>query len=332
MTELVKVLALDGGGIRGVIPAMLLAEIESRTSRPISESFDLIAGTSTGGILALGLVKPNAEGKPAYRAGQLVDLNAKEGHRIFSRSVWHRTRAFGSAIEEKYPAEELEEVLDQYFEETMLSAALTDVLVTAYEIETRMPWFFRSRNAKEKPEFDFPMKQVARATTAAPTFFTPARLTTDANPDYWALIDGSVFANNPAMCAVAEVLSLRHDAELLVVSLGTGVQNRRIEYEEAKDWGMFAWARPILNIVLSGVSETIDYQVKQLCQAQEAQPRRYFRFQKALDLASDDIDEASPRNIHALKLEAEQLIEAETEALDELVAQLVPTRAPAGSK
>jgi patatin-like phospholipase/acyl hydrolase len=321
--ERLKILALDGGGIRGVISARVLVEIEERTGRPTAQLFDLIAGTSTGGIIALGVTAPGAERKPRYAAADIVELYAEHGARIFSRSVWHRTRAFGNALEEKFSARELEQVLDDYFGETKLSDALVDVLVTAYEIEVRAPWFFRSRLAREKPaEYDFPMKNVARATSAAPTYFEPLRLETGgASPDYWTLVDGGVFANNPAMCAVAEGFVAYAARDVVVLSLGTGAQTRRIPYEEAKDWGLLGWARPILNVVFDGVSDTVHYQVRQVCKTTEG-VERYLRLDPRLDIGNDDLDDASETNIHALKLQAERLIDERGDDLDRFCSLL----------
>jgi patatin-like phospholipase/acyl hydrolase len=90
MIKPVKILAIDGGGIRGIIPAMLLAHIENITSRPIATLFDLVAGTPTGGILALGLTIPKAAGTLLYTAQHFVDMYEYEGSRIFSRSLWRR--------------------------------------------------------------------------------------------------------------------------------------------------------------------------------------------------------------------------------------------------
>lgn len=98
-----KVLSIDGGGIRGIIPAMVLAEIERRTGKTTSELFDLVAGTSTGGILALGLTKPGQGGKPEYSAKRLIELYETEGRKIFSIPVWHRIHSAAGVAEEKYP-------------------------------------------------------------------------------------------------------------------------------------------------------------------------------------------------------------------------------------
>jgi uncharacterized protein len=321
MDRPLRVLSIDGGGIRGVIPAIILAEIELRTGRRISSLFDLIAGTSTGGIIALGLTKPNALGDAEYRAEEIIDFYAEQGNRIFSRSVWHRTRALGSLLEEKYPSMEIEEILDDYFGEARLKDALAPVLITAYEIEKRAPWFFRSSRAQEDSTYDFPMKKVARATSAAPTYFEPLKLDTEGAVDYFTLVDGGVYANNPTMCAIVEAKVKLKAEDTLVVSLGTGELTRRLPYEEAKNWGLVGWARPIIDVVFDGVSDTVDFQASQLCEVVEGE-QRYFRFQTRLDIGNDDMDDASNTNIHALRLLAQRLIEQRNADLDMLCAVL----------
>ncbi len=327
MAGLVKVLSIDGGGIKGLIPAMLLAEIEKRTNKPISSLFHLIAGTSTGGILALGLTRPRpgAPKTPAYTAADGVELYKTEGPKIFSRSIWHKIHSIGNLTEEKYPADGIEEVLDQYFGETRLKDALTDVIVTAYEIEQRFPFFFKSRYARDpaKPDYDFPMKQVARATSAAPTYFEPLKIETTDRSDYYALIDGGVYANNPAMCAFAEARSTHPDADdFLIVSLGTGELTRRLPYDDVKGWGLIHWAQPVLSVVFDGISDTVDYQLKQLL-PDRAGARRYYRFQTRLDEGSDDMDDASRTNLRVLQLLAKELIDKNSQTLDALCAQLI---------
>lgn len=118
-----RILSLDCGGIRGIIPALVLTELERRAGRPTAELFDLIAGTSTGGILALGLTRPGPEGKPAYGAREMVSLYERDGSRIFNRSIWHRVKAIGNLADEEYPSEGITTVLDARFGETMLSDA-----------------------------------------------------------------------------------------------------------------------------------------------------------------------------------------------------------------
>src|SRR4029078_3479942 len=164
----IRVLSIDGGGIRGIIPATVLESIEERTGKRISDLFDLITGTSTGGLLALGLVAPGASGTPMYTASDLVEFYVQKGHAIFARSLPHRIVALADLAEEKYQAAGIEETLHSYFDDLMLSQATTHVLVTSYEIEQRMPFFFRSSRAADAakhPGYDFLMRDVARATS-----------------------------------------------------------------------------------------------------------------------------------------------------------------------
>jgi patatin-like phospholipase/acyl hydrolase len=282
----------------------------------------LIAGTSTGGILALGLTMPDDKGTPKYKAERLVELYEKEGEIIFSRSIWHRIRAVGSLVEEKYPSKGIESVLKKYFDNARFKDALTEVLVTGYEIERRIPWFFKSRYAKDKSKkgYDFPLTEVARATSAAPTYFEPALIKTGNGNDYYAIVDGGVFANNPAMCAYAEAKSTHPQADdFLVVSLGTGEFTKPLIFNEVKGWGLAQWAQPILSVVFDGVSDTVDYQLKQLLEPN----KRYYRFQTRLDVDNDDMDDASQMNIRTLKLLAETLIRDNKEKIKSLCKQLV---------
>ncbi len=315
---LVKILSIDGGGIRGIIPAMLLAEIESRTSQPIAGLFDLIAGTSTGGILALGLTVPPSPGKPLYTAQQLVDFYQHQGRRIFSRSLFRKLFACDNLTWKKYSSEGIEQVLFEYFGGSRLCQAVTDVLITSYEIERRFPFFFRSAKARQRPDYDFPARDVARATSAAPSYFEPMKLISSTS-DRYTLIDGGVFANNPAACALVEARATYPDAgSYLVVSLGTGSLTRSLPLSLARYWGSARWAVPLLNIVFDGVSSTVDHQLRQLLPAESGDGQRYFRFQTTLDSHNHSLDNASPANIMALKALANELIEKESEKLDQL--------------
>jgi len=320
----IKILSIDGVGIRGVIPAALLAEIENRTARPIAHLFDLIAGTSTGGILALGLTIPKAASAPLYSARQLLEMYQREGSRIFSRSLWHRLVACGNLLQEKYSANGIESVLEEYFGAARLRDAATDVLIASYEIERSFPFFFKSSNARERLDYDFPARDVARATSAAPTYFAPMKLLTGTNPDHYTLIDGGIFANNPAACALVEARTTHPEAgDFLIVSLGTGELNHSVPFDAAKHWGAVQWAIPVLDAVFDGVSRAVDYQLRELLPDKPGECRRYYRFQTTLDGGSFRFDNASPANITALQGLAGDLIEKESGTLYALCEELL---------
>jgi len=317
----VKILAIDGGGIRGLISAVVLADLERRTGRRTAEMFDLIAGTSTGGILACGLTRPGDGGAPAFTAADLIGLYESEGPEIFHRSLVKRSEPADGYVDERYDDVGLNAALRRYLDGTRLSEAVCDLFITAYEIERREAFFFRSSRARTDPTYDFTFVDTARATSAAPTYFEPVRVKDVAGASSYALIDGGVFALNPAMCAFAELAAGgRRDELELVVSLGTGAHTRRLAFEDVRGWGQLEWARPLVDVVFDGVAQTVDFELGQLLG-----PERYARFQTRLTEASDDLDDASDRNLEALRREGGRLVEEHAADLDRVAGLLTST-------
>ncbi|HEY9834078.1 MAG TPA: CBASS cGAMP-activated phospholipase [Stenomitos sp.] len=322
MSNLIKILSIDGGGVRGIIPAKVLAEIEERTGKRIAEIFDLIAGTSTGGILTLGLAKADERGKPYYTASDLVSLYKEESEIIFPLTLFSKFKALFNT---KYSSKPLEQVLHKYFGETRLSEALTEVLIASYELKQCDPFFFRRFNAIEKPSRNFKMVEVARAACAAPTYFEPLHLKTSDRT--YVFIDGGVFANNPAMFAYTEAKARHKDAtKFLVVSIGTGQLTNQLEYKQVKKWGQLEWAQPILSVFFDGISDAVDYQMNSLLSV-ENKTTYYYRFQIGLQELRKDIgdrmDDASDENIAYLEDLAQRIISKEDKRLETLCQLLV---------
>lgn len=320
-----RILSIDGGGIRGLIPALVLAELERQTGRPIADCFDLIAGTSTGGILALGLTVPGEGGGLRYQAQDLANLYLKEGSRIFDESLGrHLTNPMGLRVA-KYPPSGIEAVLTEYFGETRLREALTEVLVTAYDIEQRDAFFYRRRRALEDARYDVPMRVAARATSAAPTYFEPALVLWPDGRD--VLVDGGVFANNPAMCAYAEAWRTLAETgltadDILLVSLGTGLYAEPLSYEAAKGWGVAGWAKPVLEVIFDGVADTVDYQLRQLLPARADGLPRYHRFQASLNAELSAMDDTSPAHLEGLRRAAEGILQNQAAEIEALARRL----------
>ena len=312
-----KVLCIDGGGIRGLIPALVLAEIERRTGRRIADMVDLIAGTSTGGILAAGLARPGADGRPRFSAEELAGIYVEEGPGIFHRSLLKRVFSVGGWVDERYEDDGLNAALERYLGDAWLSDALVDLFVTAYDIHDRFAFFFRSARARTNPEYDFRLTAVARATSGAPSYFEPVEVTDRAGAHTYPLIDGGVYAVNPSMCAYADVARSGAVDDLeLMLSLGTGAQTRAFSFAKARWWGQLEWARPVLDIVFDGVADTIEFEVGTLL------GDRYVRLQRNLQRATDHLDDASPENLAGLRADAEALIAASERELDRVCAIL----------
>ncbi len=309
----VKVLSIDGGGIRGIIPAIVLASVEERTARPAASLFDLVAGTSTGGILACGLTAPGA-----HPAKDLVGLYRTRGAEIFRRSLWRRVTSVDGLVDARHDPAALQRVLTDYLGEARLGDATTNLLATGYDLEARTPYFFKSWRVDDEPERDLDMVTVALATAAAPTYFPPVPVQPPGGGGAeLALVDGGVFANNPAMCAYAEAARLRPDDPVTLVSLGTGEQTHAMSFAQTEHWGLVEWARPIIDVVFDGIADTVDYQLRHLL------GDGYWRLQCVLNDASDALDDASARNLTRLVDTAEALVAAQDARLDALSAALI---------
>ena len=304
-----RVLSIDGGGIRGIIPAMVVAHIERMTKRPAHELFDLMVGTSTGGILALGLARPG-HGPPAqFSARRVVKLYEEQGGAIFARSLWRKVRSVGGILEESYSHEALEGILENYFADARLGDCAVPTMVTSYDIEQRSTVFLKSWH---QDHLDVRCRDAARATSAAPTYFEPKPLQTAEQRR--VLIDGGIFMNSPSVSAYAEAQKLFPGEPISLLSLGTGELTRPIPYEEALTWGSALWVMSVLDCMFDGVSKAADHQMRLFL------GDRYCRLQTRLESASDDMDDASKGNIRNLKRTARELIGREQAVLEQFLA------------
>lgn len=322
-----RILAIDGGGIRGVIPAKVLMAIEAKTGKRIAELFDLIAGTSTGGILAAGLCVPTPDRtRPRYDASDLLQLYKKKGHEIFSTNRLRRVVSlfFGA----QYSPAGLETQLQNYLGEARLADAFTGLLITSFEMHAGEAWFFSRETARVQPDRNYLMRDVARATSAAPTYFPPFQFA-GSNSEAPVLVDGGVFANNPAICAwVDEHEDIKGTSDVLILSLGTGSVPHPVRFDRARRWGKVLWAQPAIGSFLDGQSDTAEFQLGQLLDHSH-----YLRLQVKLPVANEAMDNASDANIAALETAADAMLVDPENArrLAAICDQLTAGNSPSGS-
>lgn len=334
----IRILAIDGGGIRGLIPAVVLEHIEAETNRPISDFFHMIAGTSTGGILATAL-SANKQGKPFASASRLRGLYENRGQRIFRRSLWKRLESVGGLLGEKYDSRFLRDEVEDVVGAARLSDVGTDLIVTTYDIEERTPHFFKSWRARGEtrdviPEFsdpretakdrDFRLVDVAVATSAVPAFFEPVSAVAGSGRET-CLVDGGVFANNPAMCGYSAARRIYHGShDIYLVSLGTGKLERSIRCEDAEDWGVVEWLRPLIDVVFDGMSDVTNYHLRLLLDSdfERVQTDLKNRPGQSIPPPSDDFDDVSAENISRLVARAELLLSEKKKQIDRIVKRL----------
>lgn len=312
MSNLKRILSIDGGGIRGIIPGQIIVEIEREFGVIVSDYFDMVVGTSTGGILTCAYLVPESQGSTnsKFSAQEVVNLYLENGEDIFDIPFFHKIRSAGGITDEKYPEDGLEDALDEYFGKLWLDELLKPCLVTSYDITNRKGHFFRQHVAETNDEYNFKVKDVARATSAAPTYFECARIF-NKNTTGFNLIDGGVFVNNPALVAYAEGRSFfsigtveATAKDMKILSLGTGFTKKKYRYSRAKNYGKAQWIQPVIDIMMSGASEVADYQLEKIYNTTD-QPDQYLRIDEFLNPKETgidpDMDCATPENMERLR-------------------------------
>lgn len=332
-----RILSIDGGGIRGIIPGQILVNVERwlreatrNEGTRLADYFDLFVGTSTGGILACAYVVPGRESeggspqRPRLSAKEVVGFYLEWGPEIFSIPLWHRLHSGVGVLDEKYPAGGLERGFIDLFGDVWLSGLLGDVLIPSYDIRRRRAHFFGSHDARRTAARDFLVRDVARATSAAPTFFELPKVLSRTQIPY-PLIDGGVFANNPALCGYVEARSLQVrplPRNVLLLSLGTGIVKRPYDYESAKDWGLARWIHPVIDIMMSALAETVDYELRKIFAANDVK-HHYLRIAPELGDATSDLDDARTENMRALLAAGQEAAQQHKAELKAFVQALV---------
>jgi patatin-like phospholipase/acyl hydrolase len=235
-----RILSIDGGGIRGIFPAAILAGLEHThtAGHPIASYFDLIAGTSTGGILALGL-------GAGLTAEQLLNLYIHRGGEVFppfSRSLLGRVRSW---IQHKrhiarylYSRSTLEQILKEYFDDMILGDSSSRLCIPAFEGRHSEVFLYKTPH---HPDYKIDryerMVTVGLATAAAPSYFRPLE------HDGYTLVDGGVWANNPIMLSVIEALTcfdIERD-QIDVLSIGCGDDRYVVSQRQITKGGLWHW-------------------------------------------------------------------------------------------
>ena len=281
-----RVLSIDGGGIRGLITTVMMQRLAATPAlKDFLDKVDLIAGTSTGGLLALGI----ARGLPL---DEIRDLYLNDGKEIFDDSWFDDLLDLGKLRGADYKTKNMRRVFKRVLgKDTTLGDLDKHVLITAFDLDNKDPdkekrtWkpkLFHNFEGPGTDSLELAFK-VGLYTAAAPTYF----------PSVDGYIDGGVYANNPSMCALAQTQDEKYFdppasiSEVVLLSFGTGTS---LYYIEGKrhDWGYAQWIKPLIDLMLDGISGIADYQCRQILR------NRYHRlapvFPSDISIPMDGVD------------------------------------------
>ncbi len=239
-----RILSFDGGGIRGLYSAAFIAHLEKYTGKRLADHFDLIVGTSTGAIIALGLAA-------GLTAEEILAFYEREGPRIFRRK-----RRLTQVVRPMYSNQSLLSALQEVFGDRTMNDLDVPVCIAAYELVEATPRVIKTDHSHDLHwGGDRAIWRVAAASAAAPMFFPPVTIDRD---DYH--IDGGIWANNPVLIGITEAMSRfgKAQADLLVLSVGTCSRPPRLRVRRWHTWGWttWLWKKRVLEAVFSAQSQS----------------------------------------------------------------------------
>ncbi|KAK6256627.1 hypothetical protein QUC31_000086 [Theobroma cacao] len=330
--DLITILSIDGGGIRGIIPGTILAVLESELQKldgedaRLADYFDVIAGTSTGGLVTGMLTCPNEKNRPLFAAKDIKDFYLNYCPKIFPQPgcpLFAQTSKVIKALSgPKYDGKFLHSLVKEKLGDTRLHQTLTNVVIPTFDIHHLQPTIFSSYQVKTKPTLDALLSDICIGTSAAPTYLPAHYFKTEyqkGNVREYNLIDGGVAANNPTLVAMGEVSKeiIKGNADFfpikpmdygrfLVISLGTGSRKAEEKFsaQEAAKWGLLGWltsggSTPLIDVFTQASGDMVDLHLSVVFEALHSD--KYLRIQDdTLSGVVSSVDVATKENLNEL--------------------------------
>ncbi|CAA7035827.1 unnamed protein product [Microthlaspi erraticum] len=338
--SLVTILSLDGGGVRGIITGVILDFLEKQLQELDGEDvrlvdyFDVVAGTSTGGLMTAMLTAPDETGRPLFAAKDIVPFYFQHSPKIFPQPG----RFFGKLPRlpkllsgPKYDGTYLRGIIDMFLGETRLHQTLTNVVIPTFDIKKLQPTIFSSYQALVDPSLNVNISDICIGTSAAPTFFPPHYFTnvdSQGKTTEFHLVDGGVTANNPTLVAMTTVSNqiMKKSSDMgeltplgynrfLVISVGTGTANKEEKYnaKKAAKWGIISWlyddgSTPLLEIINESSRDLVHFHSSVVFSALKSEDK-YLRIDDdTLDKDESYMDLATETNLENLVRIGEKML------------------------
>lgn len=323
----IVILSIDGGGVRGIIPAIILKNIEGRlpAGHHLKDYFHIMSGTSTGALICLMLNSNNKSNNNPYFMKDVIDLYKNISSDVFKSSFWYDIKSIKGLRSAKYDSSSLESYLLKYLGDSKLSDTPVNLIIPAFDLKKRYMKFFSTKNSTKYENEDYYLRDVARATTSAPTYFEAAYIKDISGSEEGIYVDGGVGVNNPTTSAIVHAIELYgRDNEIYVLSLGTGTS-----YSPADDnvekldldihgMGKLDWTSHIIDVLMDANTEVSHVHAMNVLGA-----KYYQRIQLILNLDCMDLDNGSPENIEKLTKSANDFIESNEFLLNEIATTLI---------
>lgn len=323
----INVLSLDGGGVKSITSLKILEYIEKQSGKKVTDLFDVVSGTSSGGILALYLTAPDPKNpsESQYSATDIINIFQNDTRKIFKPKRISKVvpTSILQLVRPGYENANVERVFKERFKDVKVSDLVVNTIITSYDSEDAVPFVFASYDSKTNTAL---VKDAAIATSSAPFYFSPLCYNDKDDKKPVTLIDGGIISKNPSLITYFELKKLYPNAQINMLSLGSGLQDKKnYNYNRMRKWGFVQYVVPMISFMLDGGCNTVDYQMKQLIPSNEGKGS-YYRFQIPLnsrvDGSNNKINDTSDKNMTVLKGIASKYIDEHKAELDKMIEQL----------
>ncbi len=316
--EYIRILAIDGGGVYGLLPAHILEYIEKKSKKPIAELFDVIMGTSTGALLSVLLTIPGENNKPKYSATDAINIYRKDGKKIFYNPWYHRILTLNGILGPKYMTSERYDVFKEYLGNTYFDQLLTNMIIPAYGVREQSPLLFVNWKQDGLLDINFAVSDLLMGAVSPPGYFPSVVFGSQKNR--FVLVDGGLFANNPSLAAVLIAMKEYPKKKYILVSLGTGkVKGEKIPTGKQVGWGDLQWSEEILSVLLDSQMQ-FDHI---LLDKTFPFPVDIYYFNEEISSFKKILDDISPLNLLRLNKEGQSLVKQNKKKLNELIPRLL---------
>lgn len=307
------ILSIDGGGVRGLMEAMILHQIEIKLREKVGkkvnlvEYVDIVSGASTGGIIAALLTYPLGN-EYRYDTSDVVRFYNKHCFEIFNKSK----RIFGG-ITYKYSEKTLEKYLNQYLGDLKIKDLKNHVIIPILDLNTSEGVFF-SNIKDDKEKIKYKISDICRGTSAAPTYFKPKKI------GKYLSSDGGMVANNTSICCIAKERKYNNTSlkDISVINIGSG----SVMPKETKNWWLMKWATKLPLVMLYDNINLVKHQLQQL----ELGKLFIIDVPKIYQDYSEDMADASIKNMQKLRGAAFKTFGHKTKEINEIVNFLIENK------
>ncbi len=313
----IRILSLDGGGIRGLISLEVLKYLEERSGKPIAELFDVIGGTSTGAIIGTQIVLADDQGHPKHKAGEIIELYDDQVARVFRAPLYHQILTLGGLLGPRYANDEKIVLANEIYADANFRDLLLPVMVPSYSVETAGLQLFTNWSPDYAEMFVAPLVSAA---TSGPTYFPGVEL--DLPSSRGVYMDGAVFGADPAQEMYLHALEHFPDADIVLVSLGTGIRKTDVNAQAGERGGLMTWLIPLMGLAVDGRGDLASTWLDRFSKTQAGEGFHYYRFDIALSDRETSFDDTSPEAVADLRQLGQSLVKQNKDKLDELIGFL----------